>query len=307
MSRVAITGANGFMGKYLIEMLLAKGYEVVAIGRSESGLADLPAKVKRHVSSYSIEDLSTALQGCQSLIHLAGRRSVRGEDMELVAAFAETGLSMLDALLRACLTCGVETVVQASSIAVYSLQNDRPYREDQRPVPASNYGLAKLFCEDYAGWWSKRHGVPVAHLRIAACYGAGEKLTPALMKMSMQAFRGEQLSISNGGHHAIDECYVKDVAGAFITAMEAKAEGPFNIGAGRAVTLLEIAQTANQVYGNEGNLVIEPANPDSSPNIHNHMIIDRAAKQLGWSPTYSLKDGLAEMRSIWTAEKIEEN
>jgi UDP-glucose 4-epimerase len=299
MTKVAVTGANGFMGGYLVEALLGRGHDVLCLGRSAESLASVEGDVERHVTDYGVEDLTAALAGCDALVHLAGRRSVRGEDMELVGEFAQVGLSMLDGLLRGALANGLKQVVQASSIAVYSGANRRPYSEDETPVPASNYGLAKYFCEQYADWWSRRHGIPVAHLRIAACYGAGEKLTPALMKMSDRAWRGQYLKVSDGGRHGIDQIYVRDVAGAILRVLETGGSGPYNIGAGRAASVLEIAETANAVFGNDGNLEVGPVEANSSPPAHNCMATGRAAEKLGWTPAYSLRDGLAEMRDIW--------
>lgn len=300
MMRVAVTGANGFIGGYLVEALLAAGHEVVCIGRSEASLAGVKGDVVRHVTDFSPADLTAALAGCDSLVHLAGRRSVRGEDMELVAEFAQTGLMMLDGLLRAALENRLRQVVQISSIAVYSGANRKPYDEAEPPVPASNYGLAKLFCEHYADWWSARHAIPAAHLRVAACFGAGEKLTPALMSLCDRASRKQMLKLSNGGHHAIDQIYVADVVDAILTVLAKGAVGgvggAFNIGAGRAATVREIAETANSVFGNDGNLTIEPPQPESEPALTNHMRIDRAAAVLGWAPRHSLRQGIAAMR-----------
>ncbi|WP_069063250.1 NAD(P)-dependent oxidoreductase [Sinorhizobium sp. RAC02] len=299
--RVAVTGGNGFIGSYLCKRLLDRGDDVVCIGRSHESLEQIEGAVERHVTDFSPQDITTAMAGCSVLIHLAGRRSVRGEDMELVAEFAHTGLTMLDGLLRGALANGLRQVVQASSIAVYSGANTKPYFEKEVPIPASNYGLAKLFCEQYADWWSSRHGIPVAHLRLAASFGAGERLSPALMNISDRAFQKKKVKISESGRHAIDQIYVADVVNAILRIVDNGAKGAYNIGSGRAVSVLEIAETANDVFGNDGNLVVEPANEHSRPSgIHNHMVIDRAREQLGWEPEYTLRRGLEEMRDKWS-------
>jgi nucleoside-diphosphate-sugar epimerase len=301
MMRVAVTGGNGFIGGYLVSALVARGDEVVCLGRSERSLAEIDVPVTRHVTDFSVEDLTAAMAGCSSLVHLAGRRSVRGEDMELVAEFANTGLSMLDGLLRAALANAFGQVVQASSIAVYSHSNTRPYTEAERPIPASNYGLAKLFCEDYGDWWSVRHNIPVAHLRLAACYGAGERLSPALMSISDRAFRKTTVKITEGGRHSVDQIYVRDAVAAILRILDTGALGPYNIGSGRAATILEIAETANTVFRNDGNLVVEPADARSTPSgVHNYMMIDRARDKLNWQPSYSLQQGLEEMQQKWS-------
>lgn len=305
MTFVAVTGANGFIGKALVDALLARGDEVLCLGRSQEALADIPAAAKAHVTDFSVDDLTAAMAGVDKLVHLAGRRSVRGEDMELVADFAHTGLMLLDGLLRAARENNIKQVVQASSIAVYSNANKKPYRETETPVPASNYGLAKLFCEDYANWWSARYKIPVAHLRFSACYGAGEKLTPALMKISDQAFRSIAISVSNGGNHAIDQIHVNDAVSAVLCALDANRGGAFNIGAGRAIPLSEIVQTAVAVFESTAGLTIEPADDNNGPKVDNHMMIGHATQHLGWEPTTPLRDGMQHMRLEWMALKTE--
>lgn len=304
MSRVAVTGANGFIGRYVVTGLVESGHEVVGLGRSlpersRNGI-EADARVTYHATDYGLDHLKECLSGCSGLIHLAGRRSVRGEDMELVAEFAASNLSMLDGLLRASLECGIEAVVQASSIAVYSRTDPLPYSEETNPDPASNYGLAKLFAERYGDWWGGRHGIPVSHLRLAACFGAEEKLTPALMTIADRASRNQPITISNGGTHAIDQIFVRDAARAFLKAFEDKASGPFNIGAGRAISLREIAETAKDVFDQDAGLTIEPMPPEAADAVPAFMETKRAERILGWKPEHSLRDGLTAMRKAWS-------
>jgi UDP-glucose 4-epimerase len=307
LTRIAVTGANGFIGKYLVERLLNDGHDVLCLGRSEQSLSGIQEKADRHLTDFSATDLSAALNGCHSLVHLAGRRSVRGEDMEFVGEFASTGLSMLDGLLRASLVNNLTQIVQISSIAVYSKFDATPFEDTGLPAPASNYGLAKLFCEQYADWWSARHGIPVAHLRVAACYGAGEKLTPALMSISDKARRKERVSVSDGGSHTIDQIYVADVVEAIRLALENNATGSFNIGSGKAVSILEIAHTANEVFDNVGKLDIGELSGIPTMHGKNFMKINRAFEKLGWRPQHSLKDGLTAMRDDWNNAGFGEN
>ena len=299
MARIAITGAGGFIGRNLVRRLLSDGHRVVAIGRSQSSLAAVASDAEQFVTDYSIDSVTEGLSGCEAVVHLAGRRSVRGEDMELMADFGYAGLNLLDGILRASLTLGIGKIVQASSIAVYSPKNRQPYSESEAAAPASNYGMAKLFCEQYAEWWSLRHGASVVSLRFAAVYGAGEKLTPALMSISDRAFNGRPITVSDGGLHTIDELYVSDAVEAVCCALESTVSGVFNVGAGRAATVREIAETANEVFANAGGLKIEPAMEGRTANLANCMSIQKAQTVLGWTPNVSLADGMTAMRDAW--------
>jgi UDP-glucose 4-epimerase len=299
LKKVAVTGANGFIGGYLVAALLQRGYRVLCIGRSIESMSKIPGAIEKHATDYSANDLTKALEGSHSIVHLAGRRSVRGEDMELVADFAQTGLKMLDGLLRAALQNNIEQVIQASSIAVYSPSNKKPFDENEYPIPASNYGLAKLFCEQYADWWSARHNIPVAHLRIAACYGAGEKLTPALMSIADKARRKEHITVNNAGLHAIDQIYVEDVVEVILKVLQKGFHGPVNIGSACAISVREIAELANEVFGNTGNLTVGEVANGVVFDDKNHLKIDGALEKLDWTPSHTVKEGLQEMRRRW--------
>lgn len=298
MKRIALTGGNGFIGRYVVRDLLAHDFAVTCLGRSEAALTATPEGADKRLSDFSPESAGEALRDCDALLHLAGRRSLREDDPELVTPFAMPGLGMLDGLLRAAKANGLRRVVQASSIAVYSSHNTRPFREDEAPIPANPYGLVKCFCEQQLDFWSRRNGISVAHLRVSACYGHGERDTPVLMHFVNQAARGETLTIKQGGTHSIDQIYIADVAVAARAALLSDSSGPFNIGAGRSFSVREIAETVNTVFGNNGNLSIEGDEGEAAapPYPRNYMLIERAHTLLGWAPAYSLRAGLGALR-----------
>ena len=79
--RVAVTGASGFIGRYLVPALAAEGHEVVALGRQAEGLAPLKGEgVTVRATDYGAGRLADALEGVEAVVHLAGRRSQRDDD-----------------------------------------------------------------------------------------------------------------------------------------------------------------------------------------------------------------------------------
>ncbi len=304
MKRVAVTGAAGFIGRHLVTELHQKGYDVLCLGRSSKSLDRIKTNVPKRETDYSVRDLAQALESCDVLVHLAGQRLTHDDDPEFVAPFTDSAMKTLDHLLRAAKTNGLTRVLTASSIGVYSPANETPFHENDCPKPGTTYGLSKRFCEEVVDFWGERNNVPVAHIRLAQCYGHGEKDSGALMRLVGQARRKEMLKLNDGGSFQIDEVYVADAIRAFTKLIRCDEKGPFNIGAGKSYSVLEIAQTANEVFGNNGNLYVEPAPQNTSIGASRYMDIKRAKELLGWWPQYDLNAG---MRAMHLEIKHEDN
>lgn len=305
--RVAVTGASGFIGRYLVPALVAGEHEVVALGREAGGLAPLQGDgVTVRATDYGAGDLADALKGVEAVVHLAGRRSRRDDDPLSFRPFAETNLNLLETLFFAARDVGVSRFVQASTIAVYSAANAVPYAETDLPVPLNPYGLSKLTSEQLLALWGGKTGVRTTSLRLAASYGYGERISAVLMKFADAAWRRQTLTVRGNGRIGIDQIYVKDVVRAFAAALAPDASGgAFNVGASRVFTLLEMAEAVNAAFGNDGNLRIE--DPQNGPAPAPHMSIEAARQGLGWKPEFSLERALRDFCETWRAAEARPN
>ena len=305
--RVAVTGASGFIGRYLVPALAAGGHEVVALGREAGGLAPLQGDgVTVRATDYDAGDLADVLKGVDAVVHLAGRRSQRDDDPLSFRPFAETNLNLLETLFFAARDVGASRFVQASTIAAYSAANAIPYLETDNPVPLNPYGLSKLASEQLLTLWGGKTGVRTTSLRLAASYGYGERVSAVLMKFADAAWRRHTLTVRGNGRIGIDQIYVRDVVRAFVAALAPDAPGGvFNVGAGRVFSLLEMAEAVNAAFGNDGNLRIE--DPQDGPAPAPHMSIEAARQGLGWKPEFSLERALRDFYETWRAAEARPN
>ena len=305
--RVAVTGASGFIGRYLVPALAAGGHEVVALGREAGGLAPLQGDgVTVRATDYDAGDLADVLKGVDAVVHLAGRRSQRDDDPLSFRPFAETNLNLLETLFFAARDVGASRFVQASTIAAYSAANAIPYLETDNPVPLNPYGLSKLASEQLLTLWGGKTGVRTTSLRLAASYGYGERVSAVLMKFADAAWRRHTLTVRGNGRIGIDQIYVRDVVRAFVAALAPDAPGGvFNIGAGRVFTLLEMAEAVNAAFGNDGDLRIE--DPQDGPAPAPHMSIEAARQGLGWKPEWPLERALRDFCETWRAAEVRPN
>lgn len=298
--RIAVTGAGGFIGRYLVPSLARQDHNVVALGRQEAGLSHL-AGVNATViaSDYSQASLVDALSGVDAIVHLAGRRTQREDPALAVSPFVEANILLTERLLRAAQDCGVRKVVMASSIAVYSKRNTLPYRESEGVRGLNPYGLSKIVGENLLSQWSDAVGGSAISLRLAASYGFGERISAVLMRFIDRAARGEPLVVDGAVNMAIDQLYVRDAVSAITQALSADVSGNFNIGAGQAFTLKDMALATSKAFGSvskvhlNGPVLSEPPAP--------YMDIASAHRHLNWTPQWSLADALNDISSLWRA------
>lgn len=303
--RIIVTGASGFIGRHLTRALLNDGHEVLGLTRSRSGADKVPKGARCHITDYSAQDLSEVFTDYDSMVHLAARRSTREDTPGAMSPFLKAAGDMLDALLTAATTSEITKIVTMSSIAVYSSANNAPYVETDFPMPLNPYGLSKLVMEYAVDLWARTHGAEVTHLRLAACYGEGEKATGALMRFAEQARAKDRLNVTNGGGYQIDQIYVEDAVGAILSALIHAGAGPVNVGSGIGYSVLEIAKAANKAFDNSDQLTVEPATLAAIVEVQRHMRVDKAAKCLKWEPEYCLEKGLLAMSTKQLNHNIE--
>lgn len=286
--KIAVTGASGFIGGYLVDALREQGFCPVTVGRD--------AQSDRQ-TDYGADSLRAALSGCRAVVHLAGRRMTREDDPMDLAPFLAPNVEAVGQLARAAGAEGLDCVVLASTIAVYSAATPAPFREDGPTHPMNAYALSKLMAESYLEMLTRKSGLRTVCLRLAAVYGHGEKGTPALMRFINQAQAGQTLRLTGNTNYTIDQIYVRDAVGAILAALLSdQARGVCNIGGGRAWTVRDLAQTANEVFENAGNL--DRSDAHEAEAVQSVMDLTRAAQLLGWSPAYDLRRGLEDLKAI---------
>lgn len=299
--RLAITGATGFIGRYLVADRLARGDQVVALGRDAATLAELAGPgVTAAATDYGRDGLGQALEGVDAVVHLAGRRSARQDDPQALAPFLAPNLAALEALWFAARDGGAKDFVFASSIAVYSIDNAAPFRETDPALPLNPYGLSKRMGEQALALWSRAGGPRATGLRFAAVYGHGERISAVLMKFADAAMHKRPLTLKGNPNVNVDQLYVRDALAAIDAALRpGHAGGVFNIGAGRSFTLAEMAEAANIAFHNPDNLVRDGV--IEAPLERRFMDIFAAEETLGWRPAFTLASALTDFHDTWRA------
>ena len=171
--RILVTGSSGFIGRGLIAYLAARGFEVVPIVRKPSGIPG-----ERVLDLENSDAWRDALEGCDSVVHLAGRAHVMRETAtDPAKAFREANVDQTLAVARYAAEAGVPRVVFLSSVKVNgeSTKPGQCFREDDTPAPQDDYARSKLAAELALLELSAQTGLEIVVIRPPLVYGPGVK------------------------------------------------------------------------------------------------------------------------------------
>jgi UDP-glucose 4-epimerase len=281
--KVAVTGANGFLGRHLVPVL-SRLYTVVAIGRKstrDSSLASLAVE-----TDYSFDDLVEKFSGCETLIHLAAARPYRGDE----SSFQNVLLDFR--VFAAAKSAGIKHIIFTSSRAVYGSQ-PVPWTENTRLSPDSVYGLCKAQSELTAEFFS-RQGISVTRLRLAQIFGDGEFEGGMVSTFLNDARAGKPLILAATGMRR-EYIYVNDLIDAFLAILEQPPfNGVFNLGSDESVCLEQIATAILRAFGRDDDELIRAENIKKL-NENSLMNSQHFRDTFCWQPKFSFSDAAADI------------
>lgn len=300
---VLVTGGCGFIGSHLVEALVKQGYRVRILDNLSTGKLDnintiLAEDVEVLVGDVAdFKTVAAAVIGCHYILHEAAVASVpKSVDDPIGTGKVNYGgtLNILEAARQA----GVRRVLFAGSAAVYGDEPTLPKQEAMPTKPITPYGIDKLASELMGHCYANTFGVEFVCLRYFNVFGSRQDPSnPYSGVISIFADRLHQKiapTIYGDGSQTRDFIHVSDVVQANLLAMEhPEASGKtFNVGRGVATSLLEIITLLNDLNGTN---ITATHQPFRSGDIRHSLADISAMQSLGWSPTVSMRDGLAEL------------
>jgi dTDP-glucose 4,6-dehydratase len=306
--RAVITGAAGFIGSHLAEVLLDRGYAVVGIDNLLTGdlanIAHLTGRdfvfVKHDVTNYINVDGDVDV-----VLHWASPASPI-DYLELPIQTLKVGALGTHKALGLAKAKGARFVL-ASTSEVYGDPLEHPQREtywgNVNPVgPRGVYDEAKRFAEAMAVAYHRYHGVDAKIVRIFNTYGPRMRVRDgrAVPNFIGQALKGDDVTVYGDGSQTRSLCYVSDLVDGVIRLMLSDANDPVNIGNPQELTIEQIARTIIRLTGSSSRIVHRPL-PVDDPKVRKPDI-SRAATILGWAPQVSLDEGLGRTIAYFRAK-----
>lgn len=320
MSKILVTGGAGFIGSNLCEALLRRGDEVVCLDNFATGkienllpLAEaFPKTFKLVVGDIrNLADCAKAVEGCEAVLHEAALGSVP-RSIKDPATTNEVNIGGFMNMLLAARDAKVRRFVYAASSSTYGDSKALPKVEDVIGRPLSPYAVTKYVNELYADVFAKTYGMSCIGLRYFNVFGrrqdphgAYAAVIPLFVKKLMAH---ESPTINGDGEYSRDFTYIDNVIEMNLRALETRdptAENQvYNTAFGERTTLNQLVSFLKE-FLSEFDPAIASVPVVHGPNRqgdipHSLACIDKAKKLLGYSPKFSMKDGLkAAVKWYW--------
>jgi CDP-glucose 4,6-dehydratase len=317
-TRVLFTGAQGFIGSWVVERLLDEGAEVLVLDRAPTELSRFRLRGLHERCTPVGADLldpaslRTAIEehGVMAVFHLAATAIVGSATTSPLGTY-EVNVRGTWNLLEACRTADEppERIVVASTDKAYGAHEELPYREDHALRPRYPYDASKACADIIARSYTHTFGLPVAVTRFANVFGGGDVNFSRLVPGAVRALlAGERPVIRSNGLMERDFLYAEDAVSAYMT-VAASLEDPelhgraWNAGIGHPVTVLDVVEQLIAIAGLEVEPDIRGRGTPHGELTRQWLDCSAISEQLGWTPAWNLERGL-EATYRWYAQEL---
>ena len=305
MAHYLVTGAAGFIGARVAELLLGEKHKVVGVDNVNDAY-DVRLKQWRLDRLLAREDFQfhradicdrPALEKAwdasgkfDAVVNLAARAGVR-PSVEDPWAYLETNAAGTLNVLEECRKRGVKKLVLASTSSLYGSRNETPYREDaDTSRPLSPYAASKKAAEALCYTYHYLHGLDVTVLRYFTVYGPAGRPDMSLFRFIQWITEDRPVLVYGDGTQSRDFTYIDDIARGTVAALKLSGFNVINLGSDRPVVLNDAIRLIESLVGRRAQIKFESAHAaDVKATWAN---IDRARERLDWEPQVSHKQGV---------------
>jgi GDP-L-fucose synthase len=294
-ARILVSGGAGFLGSFVVEELKRTGFGNIIAPRSSEFDLRQPQAIKALIR----------LARPQMIIHLAAVVGGIGANRENAGRFFYENLIMGVELMEQARLGGVDKFVAIGTVCAYPKFTPVPFREDDLWIgypeeTNAPYGLAKKMLLVQAQAYRQQYGFNAIYLLPVNLYGprdtfdpARSHVIPALIKKCVDAIESSapRIEVWGTGSASREFLYVEDCARAIVlAASHYNGEEPVNLGAGREITIRDLAGLIARLTGFKGDIVWDPSKPDGQPR--RCLDVSRAAREFNFKAATDFEEGL---------------
>jgi UDP-glucuronate decarboxylase len=298
--RILVTGGAGFIGSHLVEYLLTRGHEVLAVDNYFTGSKENLLHLRDHprleiIRHDVVNPLMVEVDQIYNLACPASPVHYQYNPVKTIKTNVMGAMNMLGLAKRV-----KARILQASTSEVYGDPTVHPQTEDYWGNVncigiRSCYDEGKRAAETLMMDYHRQNGVEVRIARIFNTYGPRMAIHDGrvISNFIVQALTGEDITVYGQGQQTRSFCYISDLVAGLFSLMNAEVfEGPVNLGNPDEYTILELAQKTLELTGSPARLVYKPL-PQDDPK-QRCPDITKAKRLLDWQPTVPLITGLQE-------------
>jgi len=309
---VLVTGAQGFIGSWLVERLLEEGARVVATRRD----VDPRSRFRREgiekrcdvveVDVLDGKKLASILQEHQvrAVFHLAAQPIVPIANRSPLSTY-ESNVRGAYTVLESCRAAReggmpIERIVVASTDHAYGAHDALPYREDFALRAVYPYDVSKACTDMIARCYADTYELPVAVTRLANTYGGGDRNWSRIVPETARAIaRGKRPVIRSDGTPERDFLYVRDAVEVYLAVARSLDRRElwgraWNAGRGKPVSVLELVRRLIAVSGKRVDPEVRGKGTPHGEIDRQYLDSTAIRSELGWLPRWTLDRGLAE-------------
>ena len=326
--KILVTGAAGFIGARLCEMLLARGDEIIGVDNvndyydvalKEARLARFSADERFSLQRLNIED-RVAMAGVfaavrpQRVVHLAAQAGVR-YSLQNPHAYVDANIVGTMNILEGCRHQDVEHLVYASSSSVYGANTAMPFSvHDNVDHPVSLYAASKKANELMAHTYSHLYDLPTTGLRFFTVYGPWGRPDMSLFLFTRNILNGDPIDVFNYGNHRRDFTYIDDIVAGVIKCVDTIAvpneawdsaqpdpgtsKAPYrlyNIGNNSPIELMDFIAALEACLGRKAEKNMLPLQPGDVPDTYAD--VTALVEDLDYRPRTSIEVGIEKFVS----------
>ncbi len=313
-SKFLITGAAGFIGSNLVEVVLNLGYKVRGLDNFSTGKKEniemFISNPKFEFIEGDIRNIDICIDACKGIDYVLNQAAWGSvpRSIEMPLLYEEINIRGTLNMMEAARQNNVKKFVYASSSSVYGDEPNLPKKEGKEGSLLSPYAVTKRVNEEYGKLYSKLYKLDTYGLRYFNVFGKRQDPNSAyaavIPKFIKQLLNDEQPTIHGDGKQSRDFTYIENVVEANLKACKAPhdvAGEIFNIAYGGREYLIDVYNSICKALGKEIRPIFGFDRPGDIK--HSNADIGKAKELLGYSPSYSFQDGI-KLAIDWYRDNI---
>ena len=300
--KILVTGADGFIGSHLTEMLVQQGYDVRAMVQYNSfnswgWLDHSPIRNEIEIIPADIRDpvaVQAAVRGVDVVLHLAALIAIPYSYVS-PGSYVDTNIQGTLNVVQAARDHGVRRCVCTSTSEVYGTAQFVPITEDHPLVGQSPYSATKIGADQMALSYWRSFSTPVSVIRPFNTYGPRQSARAVIPTIITQLLAGQRVLQLGALHPTRDFNFVKDIARAFIAMIDAKnIEGEvINVGSNFEISIGQTVEAIIAATGFDAEIAQDSQRlrPAASEVDRLWACNAKARRLLDWQPAYGGLDG----------------
>lgn len=312
MGNYLVTGAAGFIGARVTELLLDSGHRVTGIDNlndaydvrmKEYRLKRLQARPGFAFQQMDIADRTSVegLPAFDAVLNLAARAGVR-QSVENPWVYIDTNITGTLNLLELCRKRGIEKFILASTSSIYGANAPLPTPEtSSSDRPLSPYAASKKGAEAICHSYHHLYGIDVTIFRYFTVYGPAGRPDMVMFRFAKWISEGAPVHLNGDGEQTRGFTYVDDIARGTILGLKPLGFEILNLGGHESIKINDLICMLEEMIGKKASIVHHPFHP--ADMLANHADVEKAGRLLGWAPQVPLREGVTRLVDWYRSER----